>query len=282
MIDMQAIVMQIDSLTPVPRVVTQVMELADDPDSSLADVAEVIKYDPLITANLLKICNSAYFGLPRVINSIHDATTLLGLDQIVEMFIFKCAFENLHAPQEGYELKEYELLRQSAASALISKLIAEQLETRTKHLVFTAALLKDIGKIVLARYVAQAYERIRQLVETEGFSFLAAEKRILGTDHAEVGGLIAGQWGFSPQMAHIIRNHHLVDSASEADQATAIVYVSDHICMLLGLCVGTDGLAYPFYDEILARLQMTEDTIKRVMVAYLDNRPKVEALLDAS
>jgi hypothetical protein len=129
---------------------------------------------------------------------------------------------------------------------------------------------------------AQAYERIRQLVETEGFSFLAAEKRILGTDHAEVGGLIAGQWGFSPQMAHIIRNHHLVDSASEADQATAIVYMSGHICMLLGLCAGTDGLAYPFYDEILARLQMTEDTIKRVMVAYLDNRPKVEALLDAS
>jgi len=282
MIDLKSMIAQIDFLTPMPRVVNQVMELADDPDSSLADVAEVIQYDPVITANMLKTCNSAYFGLPRVINSIHDATMLLGLDQIVELFIFRCAFENLNQPQEGYDLKEGELLKQSVASALVSKSIAEILQPPNKHLIFTAALLKDIGKVVMARYVADSFDQIDSMVQNQRLSFIEAEKQVLGLDHAEIGGLIAKRWGFSPLMTDIIRNHHLIDAAARDDQPTAIVYMADHICMLLGLCTGADGMAYQFYDEILERLQLTEEMVNTVMVAYLANRPKVEALMNLS
>jgi len=149
-------------------------------------------------------------------------------------------------------------------------------------MIFTAALLKDIGKVVMARYVADYFVQIDQMVQSESVSFIAAEKQVLGLDHAEAGGLIAKQWGFSPTMTEIIRHHHLIDPAARDDQDTAIVYLADHICMLLGLCTGADGMAYQFYGEILERLQLTEEMVNAFMVAYLENRPKVEALMNLS
>ena len=280
MIDPGKLMAQIDALTPMPQVVNQVMDLADDPDSSLADVAEVIKYDPIITANMLKLCNSAYFGLPRTVDSIHDAATLLGLDQIVELFIFKCAFENLYEAREGYALKESELLRQGVASAIIAKDIAEKQESSNKHLVFTAALLKDIGKVVVGRYLSEFIDPIEELTRHQGLSFIAAEKQVLGFDHAEIGGMIAAHWGFGKMLTGIIRNHHLADAADGHDQATAIGYLSDYICMLLGLNAGVDGMSYQYDYTILEKLNLSQQSVDAFMLAYIENRPKVDALVN--
>ena len=282
MIDPGKLMAQIDTLAPVPQVVNQVMDLADDPDSSLADVAEVIKYDPIITANMLKLCNSAYYGLPRTVDSIHDAAMLLGLDQIVELFIFRCAFENLYEAQNGYVLRESELLRQAVASAIIAKEIAEKLQSPNKHLVFTAALLKDIGKVVLDRYLPEYIEQICQLTRSQGLSFIAAEKQVLGFDHAEIGGLIAKHWGFSKLLTRMIRDHHLADATDKNDQNTAIVYLSDYVCMSLGLNAGVDGMSYQYDYNVLGRLNLSEQSIDAFMMAYIHNRPKVDAFIGLS
>jgi putative nucleotidyltransferase with HDIG domain len=279
MIDPTKLMAQIDTLAPVPQVVNQVMALADDPDSSLADVAEVIKYDPIMTANMLKLCNSAYYGLPRTVDSIHDATMLLGLDQIVELFIFRCAFDNLYEAQAGYALRESELLRHAVASAIVAKDIAEKLQSPHKHLVFTAALLKDIGKVVLARYLFDYIDQIDELTRQQGLSFIAAEKCVLGVDHAEIGGLVAKHWGFSKLLTEIIRNHHSADSTDRSDQDAAIVYLSDYVCMLLGLNAGVDGMSYQYDYRIFKELNLSEHSIDAFMMAYIENRPKVDALI---
>jgi putative nucleotidyltransferase with HDIG domain len=282
MIDLKTIVAQIDTLTPVPQVVNQVMELADKPNSSLAEVADIIKYDPVITANMLKICNSAYFGMPRTIDSIHDATMLLGLDQIVELFIFRCAFDNLNKAQDGYALRENELLKHAVASAMVAKTIAVQLKSPNQHLVFTAALLKDIGKLVISRYLAECMDQINESIRERKLSFIAAEKRVLGFDHAEIGGLIAEQWGFSARLTDIIRNHHLVEMDAEGNQDTLIVCLSDNICMLMGHGTGVDGLAYADEGGCLEGLHLPEDTINAFKMAYVQTRPKVDALISLS
>jgi len=80
---------KIDTLTPIPQITNRVMEIAEDPDGSLSDLADVIQHDAAITANLLKICNSAYFSLPGHVNSVHQAVSLLGLNQVVELILIK-------------------------------------------------------------------------------------------------------------------------------------------------------------------------------------------------
>ena len=146
---------KIDNLTPLPQITNRVMEIAESPDGSVSDLADVIQYDAAITANLLKICNSAYFSLPRHVNSVHQAISLLGLNQVVELILIKNVGNNLLNDQKGYNLDKGELWKHSVATALVSKTIAENKKVSDKYLVYTATLLKDIGKVIMESYVGR-------------------------------------------------------------------------------------------------------------------------------
>jgi putative nucleotidyltransferase with HDIG domain len=277
--DLREIIKGIEDLTPVPHVVNQVLATAQDPKSSMRDIADVIVYDSVMTVNMIKICNSAYFGFSREINSIHDAIVLLGLDQVIEMFLFQCAFENLNNSQEGYSLSEGQLLKQSIATAMISKTIAEMLDIKDKHMVFTAALLKDIGKLVLGRFVATSLDDINHLVENNHMSFIEAEKAVLGIDHAELGGLIAENWHFSEKMIYIIRHHHLQDPPARKNIQTAIVYLAGAICKRMGVCAESDGTSYDFYDEIVSLFSFEEKDVDVVIQVFDEKKGKIEAFV---
>jgi putative nucleotidyltransferase with HDIG domain len=260
-------------------VVNQILAAAEDPKSSMSTVSNIITYDPVMTANLLKVCNSAYYGLSKEINSIHEATVMLGLDKIVELCLFRCAFENLKKAQHGYNLAEGQLVKQSVSAAMITKSIAERLKVANKHLLFTAALLKDIGKLIMERYVAQSIDEINHLVTKEQLSFSEAEKTVLGIDHEGLGGLMMERWSFSPKMSFIIANHHLQTPEARKDIETSIVYLAEAICMLMGVCAESDVRAYDHYDESVALLHLSEGDIDRLIISFLENRDKVEALL---
>ena len=251
MSQVQKLIDAIAELKPMPRVASQIMTLAEDPNASMASVAELVMFDPSITATVLKICNSAYFGLPRRVDSVHDAINLLGLDKIMDIVLLKSSAANLTRSQNGYGLHEGELWKQAVASALIAKAVADKKGSACKHLVFTAALLKDIGKVILDRFVAGAIQKINHLVIHSGCSFREAEKKVIGVDHAELSGLVARKWQFSEKLVYIIANHHLAEPAAREDEATAIVYLADTVCMMMGIGGGVDGLAYRFYNKVL-------------------------------
>ena len=282
MSDIQAIIKGIDSLKPIPQVANKVMSIVQDPDSSLSELSEVISYDQAITANLLKICNSAYVGLSRKVESVHHAIVYLGMDQVVDLVLMTAAAENLNRKQSGYDLCEGELWKYSVSSALIAKELAEKKGSKDNHLIFTAALLKDIGKVILNQYVADSFERINTLVSEHGFSFREAEKEVIGIDHAELGGMVAESWKFSPKMVDTIRNHHMSEQSSSDDFETSIVYLADTLCMMMGIGVGSDGLAYRFYRDVAERLNFTERDFQETIASFSENIQRVEELVKIS
>ena len=271
----------IDNLKPIPAIVNQIMAVAEKPDSSMAEIADIILYDPAMTANILKMCNSAYYSLPRKIDSVQDAITMIGMDQIIDMVLLKSGAENMVDSQEGYGLHEGELWKQAVASALIAKSLAEKKGSEHKQMIFTAALLKDIGKIILDRFVTDKYEKIDDLVTNQGFSFREAEKKVIGADHAEIGGIIAKMWGFSPQMVFMIRHHHLEDKSARDNLETQILYVADNICMMMGIGVGTDGLAYRFHKDVLKNLGISAVDLQIIIASFSEEMQKVEDLIQA-
>lgn len=277
----QELIKEIKSLKPIPQITNQIMEIVENPKSSLSDVADIILFDPMITANLLRTCNSAYFGLPRRIESVHEAVSFLGLEQIVDLVLLKSGAENLRIKQAGYGLNEGDLWRYSVSSALIAREIATRKRVENKQLIFTAALLKDIGKVILDRFVAGAFQKIQDLVQQEGYSFMEAEKKVIGVDHAELGGFVATNWNFSEKMVYIIRNHHLANEAARQDLGCSIVYLSDILCMMMGIGVGSDGLAYRFHDEVVKSLGFTEKELLEIIAGFGENMSKVEALITA-
>ncbi|MBW1681450.1 MAG: HDOD domain-containing protein [Deltaproteobacteria bacterium] len=264
------IIKNLDNLKPVPHVLDRLIRIAEDPDSSMADLGQVIEHDPALTANILKVCNSSFFGLSKRVESVRQAVNLLGIDQVIDIALLQLSGENFRGEQKGYNLQRGELWRYSVSSALMARLIAERKGMEKTHLVFTSSLLKDIGKVVLSVFVKDSLDRIEAMVSRDDVSFLEAEKAVLGIDHAELGALVAEKWRFSDEMVEIIRNHHPGKAGARVTRELSAVYLADILCMMMGLGGGTDGLAYWFHREIADSLGFSEQDLEAIMAAFSD------------
>ncbi len=280
MIDLKKIIKDIDKLEPIPQAVQKVLSIVNNPDSSISELTDVVQYEPSLTANLLKICNSPYTGLTREVDSVHRAVALLGMNQVGDLILLAGASKKLSKAQKGYDLKPGELWKYSVSSALLSRELAKRVGKVDEHFVFTAALLKDMGKLILSQYVADSFEKINQLVTAEGFSFREAEKKVIGIDHAELGGMVMEKWKFSKKMVSIVRNHHLSDETY--DPETYVIYLGDILCMMMGIGVGADGLAYRFYKDVLTDLKISEKDIQGIMADFGVKIKEVESLYSLS
>lgn len=278
--DIKSIVKKIDGLKPIPQVASKVMSIAEDPESSMHDLSNVIVYDTAVTTNLLKVANSAYFGLSEKVDSVHQAIVLIGMDQVANLVLLSAGSENLKGSQEGYDLEAGDLWKYSVSSALIARELAEKKGAKETQLIFTAALIKDIGKVILNQYVKDSFDNINTLVTEQNFTFREAEKEVIGIDHAELGGMVAENWKFSPMMIEIIRNHHLPQESSISEFESSIVYMADTICMMMGIGGGSDGLAYRFHRKAVERLGLTEKDFQRIIAGFGEKLPQVEAMMN--
>ena len=279
MYDITSIIEKIGELKPIPQVANKIMSIVEDPESSVTELTEVIKYDSSVTANLLKVANSAYFGRPEKFNSIHQAIVYLGMDFVADLAFLASIAENLKAEQTGYGLRKGDLWKYSVLSALIARELAKNKGIGKTHLIFTAALLKDIGKVILNQYVEDAFEEINTMVVKKYVTFREAEKQVLGIDHAELGGIVAESWNFSPKMVEIIRNHHQPQKSSISEIESSIVYLADTMCMMMGVGGGLDGLAYRFHKEVINRLEFTDRNLQKIMAMFGEKLQHVESLV---
>jgi HD-like signal output (HDOD) protein len=264
-LNIDGLLKSIDSLAPIPAITHRIMEIANAPDGSLAELADIIKYDADITSNLLKICNSAYFSLPVTVESVRQAVTLLGSNTILELVLMASTGQNMMKAQKGYGLARGELWKHSVATAMASKSIADTKEILDKYRIYTASLIKDIGKVIIENHVGKSIKKIIHLVRKKNYSFDQAEEETLGVNHAAIGGMIAEKWNFSPQMVFMIANHHLNSEASKQNVETSIIYLTDTISRMVGIGIGADGLAYKMYDVVFDNLGVSRQDIEHIM-----------------
>lgn len=246
MYNVSNIVKSIDNLDPVSPIAINVMGILEDQDHSVKDIAGLVLQDPSLAANLLRVVNSAYYGLKVKVSTIQDAITLLGARQIAEMILMHSVSQTYKGEScEGYMLESGELWQNALVSAFLAKKIAEQAAHDNPARIFTAALVRDIGKILLSQHVASAQSEIKTLVQEKRMTFNEAEMEVLGIDHAQLGAMVAENWNFPEPIVNIIRDHHNGGiSASGKDRDTAMVQGADAICYMLGIGPGMDGMSY--------------------------------------
>ena len=262
------ILRKVKRLHPVPSIIHKVLALTEDPDCSLEALVHLVEHDPASTANLLKTCNSAYLGLPVKIDSIHQAVSMLGLQKVVELLMAQNLSTHMMAAQNGYQLEKGELWTQSVASAMVARTLAERRDLWAMPAIYTAALLKDIGKVVMHEYVESKWDKIQSFLEIKKNSFIDAEKEYLGIDHATLGGIIAKEWNFSEHMVYMIENHHMATLEARNDPATSTLYLADMVAMMAGTCTGVDRLAYHVYEDIFDDFFLSKDELKMLMLSY--------------
>jgi len=279
MLSLDRLLKESERIEPVPQVVHELMNLVDDPEVPVSEITNLITYEPVVTANLLKMANSAAFGLKKKVNSVHDAVVRLGLNQVVKIVLMAGIGKPMKSAQRGYALEEGRLWKQSVSCALVANAIAEKLKTSEKHIVFTAALLKDIGVIVLDRYMATAIDRIREVIKNEGLHLIEAERLVLGIDHAELGGRIAGNWNFGQPLIQTIQQHHLTGNAIDIPETVAMIYLADSLCSISGINGELFCEPDTHYDRICEQLGVSEKDLNRVMSEFYSRKDDIYGLL---
>ncbi|NOX26190.1 MAG: HDOD domain-containing protein [Deltaproteobacteria bacterium] len=265
-------------LPPFPKVALQVMKMLNDPKVKAKDLAKVIKYDSAITANLLKTCNAAYFGLSRKVSSLDDALVIVGQDILKDIIIASSSSRFYKGGAgEGYELEQGELWRHSVATAIMAKLLAKHFPKVSPDTAFTAGLLHDIGKRFLSSFVASDFAKIVKLAYGGKMSFVEAEKEVLGMTHAELGGMIMERWEFDEELRRAVRQHHDPD-ALEKGELTALLAIANTQVITLGVGAGADGLTGKLHGEGLKKYGISSLDLECYLAELLTEMDKAEEM----
>ncbi len=269
----ETIINNLDALPSLPDVVTKIINMVNDPNVDFKKVAEEISKDQSITTNILKISNSAYFSKGKEISSVDKALVTLGLKEVKDIVVVAATKQVLDKPVIGYDLAKGDLWKHNIAVAMLSKKIALDHKKRgLSDIVFTGGIIHDVGKTVLALYVANTFKEILETTTEKQITFCQAEHEIMGFDHQEIGEKILAKWKFPDTLQHIVRYHHDAHLAPDSSkEAVSIVHVANTICQMAGIGIGGDGLYYELSGEAVEAAGLTDKDLQK----YYEKTPEL-------
>lgn len=265
------VIENISAFPTLPIVAQRLVHVVSDPRSTPGDIADIIRLDPALTANVLKAANSAYFGYRQPISSFSEALFRLGTAWVYQTAVSSLVYSNMQRPAPGYEISSQDLWIHSAGVAVLADYLATQLNIKNSGSIFTAGLIHDIGKLALEESVAENYQEISDLVSQDNMPFEMAERKVLGIDHAEAGALIASKWNFPEPLINGVRWHHDPDNAEGGNPLVDVVHIADVTCLMQGLGLGRDGLHYRPSEKAVERLNLTSATLEKATAQLLDS-----------
>ncbi len=176
-----------ESLPTLPHIINQVLDQIDSPQSDAKDFQNIISQDPILTAKVLKMSNSAYYGFSREIVTLSEAVIVLGLETLKSLVIAASAYKSLNKEFKSYTLNKGDLWNHSLATAISARYLAKELNYQATEKFFITGLLHDIGKILLSKYLDKYITTIKTIVKMREITFDLAEKEVLQFNHCEVG-----------------------------------------------------------------------------------------------
>ena len=269
-LSLKYIVDKVDDIQSLPMIITKIIGLADDPESNIHDMEDLILKDQALTSKVLRLANSTHYGYARRISTISEATVLLGFQAIKGIALASTVKPFLEDELEGYLLEKNFLWTQSQTCAITSRFIGKQFKYTNPEEAYIAGLLRDIGKTILNEHMKDEYKQILEKVEKENMTFLDGEREVLGFDHGEIGEKVAIKWGLPQNLVEAIAYHHTPDLASLNPILVSIVHIADAITMMMGVGLGLDGLQYNISETALKNLNLTEADIGNIMSDVAD------------
>ena len=251
---------EVGALEPMPESVKRLAQVAGDPNATVDDIVDAIKYDQSITAELLRAANSALSGAAHKIETINQAVVRMGVAWTLGLVTGKRMHKSMARECKAYDLAEFELWRHSLAAAIAAGKLGQYATQPVPAGAFTAALMHDVGKLILGRhFTPDSAQCIIGMVD-DGMSYIQAENEVLGTDHAVVGGIVARHWEFPDTFIHAIENHHNPDA--DPTPVLDAVHIANIVAKTLGIGLGSEQMNMYASSEAPKRLGISSVAIE--------------------
>ena len=264
------ILRDVKDLPPMPKVVLKAQQMMADPDLDVKGVARLIETDQVITIKVLKLANSTYYGLSGKVSSIQHAFVVLGYKTMGQILSIASFSNFMGKSLPGYGFESEDLMRHSLAVALSSKVITEKIGSSLVNEAHTAGLIHDIGKVILDKYILEKKETFKTFLENEQRTFLSAEKKIIGFDHAEIAFEICKKWNIPNAMTQAIKYHHY-PSFSQKDELSYILHLADYIATKSGGGYDSDDLLYQLEEGTMNYLGIGYKDVSTIMAEVIES-----------
>lgn len=247
------ILSKVEAFPSMPAAGTKLLELLAEPEVSVNKIEDILRYDPGLTANVLKLANSAYFGIPARVGSVQQAIVLLGLKRLMQLVIASCVGAVMKNSVLGYDMPPGNLWRHSIAVSIAAEALVKDKKNIDKEDFFTPALLHDAGKLVLGSFVKEDLNAIDNIT-AKGIPFVIAENMILGIDHAEIGAKILKMWSFPTEIVNAVRWHHDPEAADTSSIQIDVVYLANLLCQANNIAPNNSGQPVELSTAVMDRL----------------------------
>jgi putative nucleotidyltransferase with HDIG domain len=271
MIEPKILVADARALPPLSPVLGELLRLLRMPKVSAEQLEKAVLRDAALTANLLRIANSPWFGLRRQVTSLAHAVTLVGLSRVNQLALTMSLQASLPKSLPGYGLSQSGYLAHSVAVGFLAEKIAKSVMPQRSGPYFVAGLLHDIGKLILARHILEKQREIDE--KSQSLTLVCAEREVLGTDHTEVAAVVGNAWQLPKEVTAAATGHHLPSHFVDSPYSYLIdvVHVANMTAHALGYGRDTAGLARSPDPETFRRLAIRPAVIERIVSECLDS-----------
>ncbi len=246
------------NLPTLPGMIDKISRAVESKRFSAADIGKLISRDQVLTAKVLKLANSAFFGFSRKVGSLTQALVLLGFDVVKGLILTSSVFDLMKTKGE-------DLWRHSMGVATAAAIIATQVEMEDAEEASLAGLLHDLGKVVIRVHMPDDSASIMELVEVEGLALRDAEREVLGFNHTQVGQWLAESWKLPEELSEPIRWHHRPEGSRKAPRMTAAVHLADCLVRGFGYGDGGDPWVPPLDRFALKQLGLNSQTLEAIV-----------------
>lgn len=230
----ETVVKRLEALASLPDIVTKINDVADDPNSTTQDMQNLIQQDPALTARLLKIANSAFYGFPAQVDTINRAVMVVGTNGIRDL-VWATSAMGTFAGLNSRFVDMRDFWRHSLYVATVARVLATKCRILRKERFFLAGLLHDIGRLALYHTMPDEIEAVLICADNTEESLCVAEKKILGFDHTDIGEALLKQWKLPENVQAVAKNHHHATTSGDYRLEVAVVHIADNIAKTAGV-----------------------------------------------
>ncbi|MDA1277344.1 MAG: HDOD domain-containing protein [Verrucomicrobia bacterium] len=274
LIDIDALITQANELTALPQSTVRLAALVGAKADNASEVADVVAFDPALTFKLIRAANSAFASRSEPVTTVRDAVDRLGTAQVFALAVAASVRPHMQKKMGEYGFSDGEYWRHSVAAAVAAEVASSYCKVTVPAESFTAALLHDIGKLIMAQFLKpEILDLLKQARESGGLTPLEAETRVLQVHHGELGGIIAQHWEFPQQVVKGIIFHHQPELG--LDPICDVTYMANIGAKQIQARTRGKELDLAPSDDCMERLGMSKEGFEALCIAGVERFEQV-------